>query len=92
MAGICRENNLVPWIIYGWKEKFLAGGRISPEDPGTVNASGTKKRLRHPIGEYAVASDVLKSAGGQASSIRDVAGLNKALHLCGCPRRCGITL
>ena len=24
MAEICREQNLVPRTVYGWKEKFLA--------------------------------------------------------------------
>ena len=27
MAEICREHNFVPRTVYGWKEKFLVGGR-----------------------------------------------------------------
>ena len=26
MAEMCREHNLAPRTVYGWKEKFLAGG------------------------------------------------------------------
>ena len=33
MAEICREHNLAPRTAYGWKEKFLAGGRGSLEGP-----------------------------------------------------------
>ena len=33
MAEICCECNFVPRTIYGWKEKFLAGGRSSLAGP-----------------------------------------------------------
>lgn len=33
MAKIYREHNLAPRAVYGWKEKFLAGGRGSLEGP-----------------------------------------------------------
>ena len=66
MAEICREHNLVPRTVYGWKEKFLAGGRSSLDGP---DASKQTKRhakevasLKRTIGEYAVANDALKKA------------------------------
>ena len=66
MAEICREHNLVPRTVYGWKEKFLTGGRSSLDGP---NASKQVKRhtkevasLKRLIGEYAVANDALKKA------------------------------
>ena len=66
MAEICREHNLVPRTVYGWKEKFVAGGRSSLEGP---DASKQAKRhakevasLKRIIGEYAVANDALKKA------------------------------
>ena len=68
MAEICREHNLVPRTVYGWKEKFLAGGRGSLDGP---DASKQAKRhakevasLKRIIGEYAVANDALKKALG----------------------------
>ena len=68
MAEICREHNLVPRTVYGWKTKFLAGGRSSLEGP---DASKQAKRhakeiasLKRLIGEYAVANDALKKAQG----------------------------
>ena len=68
MAEICREHNLVPRTVCGWKEKFLAGGRGSLDGP---DASKQAKRhakevasLKRIIGEYAVANDALKKALG----------------------------
>ena len=46
MAEICREYNLVPRTVYGWKEKFLAGGRISLDGP---DASKQAKRHKKEI-------------------------------------------
>ena len=66
MAEICRENNLVPRTIYGWKEKFLAGGRSSFEGPSAAKQTKRHQKeiatLKRIIGEYAVANDVLKKA------------------------------
>ena len=60
------REQLVPRTVYGWKERFLAGGRGSPEGPVLPNKpSGTKRRLRHSSvssAKYAVANDVLKKA------------------------------
>ena len=66
MAEICREHNLAPRTVYGWKEKFLVGGRSSLDGP---DASKQAKRhakevasLKRIIGENAVANDALKKA------------------------------
>ena len=66
MAEICREHNLVPRTVYGWKEKFLAGGRGSLEGPDASKQIKRHKKeiasLKRIIGEYAVANDALKKA------------------------------
>ena len=59
MAEICREHNLVPRTVYGWKEKFLAGGRSSIDGlDASKQVRRHKKEIASPkriIGEYAVA-------------------------------------
>ena len=66
MAKICREHNLVPRTVYGWKEKLLAGGRSSLDGPDASKQSKRHKKeiasLKRIIGEYAVANDALKKA------------------------------
>ena len=66
MAEICREHNLVPRTIYGWKEKLLAGGRSSFEGSDASKQARRHKKeivsLKRIIGEYAVANDALKKA------------------------------
>ena len=66
MAEICREHNLVPRTVYGWKEKFLAGGRNSLDGPDASKQVKRHKQetasLKRIIGEYAVANDALKKA------------------------------
>ena len=65
-----RECNLVPRTVCDWKEKFLAGGRSSPDGLGVFKQArlhaievASPKRI---IDEYAVANDALKkrSVGG----------------------------
>ena len=64
MAEICREHNLVPRTVYGWKEKFLAGGRSSLDGPNVSKQVRWHKKeitsLKRIIGEYAVANNALK--------------------------------
>ena len=64
MAGICREHSLVPRTVYGWKEKFLAGGQSLLDGPGVFKQITRHKKdialLKRIIGEYAVANDALK--------------------------------
>ena len=66
MAEICREHNLAPRTIHGWREKFLAGGRSSLDGPGASDQVQLHKKeitsLRRTIGEYAAANDALKKA------------------------------
>ena len=66
MAEICREHNLVPRTVYGWKEKFLAGGRGSLEGSDASKQAKRHKKeiasLKRIIGEYAVVNDALKKA------------------------------
>ena len=66
MAEICREHNLVPRTVYGWKKKFLVGGRGSLEGPyASKQAKRHKKEiasLKRIIDEYVVANDALKKA------------------------------
>ena len=66
MAEICREHNLVPRTVYGWKEKFLDGGRSSFEGSNASKQAKTHKKeiasLKRIIGEYAVVNDALKKA------------------------------
>ena len=51
MAEICREHNLVPRTVYGWKEKFLTGGRSSLEALTYLNKpSYTPKRSHRSRG------------------------------------------
>ena len=66
MAEICREYNLEPRTVYGWKEKFLAGGQSSLDGPDASKQSKRYKKeiasLKRIIGKYAVANDALKKA------------------------------
>ena len=66
MAEICREHNLALRTVYGWKEKFFAGGRGSLEGPDASKQTKRHKKeiasLKRIIGEYAVANDALKKA------------------------------
>ena len=66
MAEICREHNLIPRTVYGWKEKFLAGGRSSLDGPDVSKQAKRHAKevasLKRIIGEYAVANDALKKA------------------------------
>ena len=66
MAEMCSEHSLVPRTVYGWKEKFLAGGRSSLDGPDTSKQAQRHKKeitsLKRIIGEYAVANDALKKA------------------------------
>ena len=66
MAEICSEHNLVLRTVYGWKEKFLVGGRISLDGPDASKQAKRHKKeiasLKRIIGEYAVANDALKKA------------------------------
>lgn len=66
MAEICREHNLVPRTVYGWKEQFLDGGRSSFEGSNASKQTKIHKKeiasLKRIIGEYAVANDALKKA------------------------------
>ncbi len=97
MAEVCREHNLVPRTVYGWKEKFLADGHSSLEGPDASKQVQRHKKEITPLksinGECAVANDALKkSAGGQARMIaahvaREMVGLNRAPLLCGVSKR-----
>ena len=66
MAVICREYTLVPRTVYGWKEKFLTGGRSSLDGSDASKQVRRYKKeitsLKRIIGEYAVANDALKKA------------------------------
>ena len=66
MAEICREHNLVPRTVYGWKEKFLVGGRSSLDGPDVSKQAKRHAKevasLKRIIGEYAVAINALKKA------------------------------
>lgn len=66
MAEICREHNLAPRTVYGWKEKFLAGGQSLLDGPDASKQAKQHKKeiasLKRIIGEYAVANDALKKA------------------------------
>lgn len=66
MAEIYREHNLAPKAVYGWKEKFLAGGCGSLEGPDTSKQTRWHKKeiasLKMIIGEYAVTNDACKKA------------------------------
>ena len=64
MAELCRQHNLLPRTVYSWKEKFVAGGRISLDGSGTVRQARRHKKevesLKRLVGEYAVANAALK--------------------------------
>ncbi|MDE0265898.1 MAG: transposase [Thaumarchaeota archaeon] len=64
MAELCRQHNLVPRTIYNWKERFLEGGRSSPEGSNAGRRERLHGRevsdLKRIIGEYAVANAALK--------------------------------
>lgn len=63
MAEICREHNLVPRTVYGWKKKFLSGGRSSLDVSKQVSRHKEEiASLKRILGEYAVANDALKKA------------------------------
>ena len=66
MAEMCREHNLAPGTVYGWKEKFLAGGRSLLDGPDASKQITRHKKeiasLERIIGEYAVTNDALKKA------------------------------
>ncbi|MBI1658626.1 MAG: transposase [Thaumarchaeota archaeon] len=72
MAEICREHNLVPRTVYGWKEKFLTDGRSSLDGPDVRKQVTRHKKeissLRRIIGECAVANDTLKKRWGTSYS------------------------
>lgn len=70
MAEICRGHSLAPRAVYGWKEKFPAGGQSSLDGPDALKQAKRHEREIAPprriIGECAVANDALKkSAGGR---------------------------
>ena len=58
MAELCRQHNLVPRMVYLWKEKFLAGGRTSLDGFDAALQSKRHRRevgsLKRIIGEYTV--------------------------------------
>ena len=64
MAELCRQHNLAPRTVYGWKEKFLAAGRGSFEGPDAASRTRSHRKevasLKRIIGEYAVANEALK--------------------------------
>ena len=64
MAEICRQHNLAPRTVYGWKDRFLAAGRGAFDGSDAVSRVKRHKQevasLKRIIGEYAVANEALK--------------------------------
>lgn len=64
MANICRQHDLAPRTVYGWKERFLVAGRGAFDGSDAASRARHHKRevaaLKRIIGEYAVAIDALK--------------------------------
>ena len=60
---IYREHNLVPWTVYGWKEKFLTGGRSSLDGSDVSKQAKQHKKevasLKRIIGECVVVGVVV---------------------------------
>ena len=68
----------MPWTVYGWRKRFLAGRHSSLDDLGASKQVRRHKKeitsLKIIIGEYAMANDVLKKrcrAGENECGVHD---------------------
>src|SRR5215467_11897705 len=63
LAELCRKYNLKPNIFYGWKQKFIEGGKMALTGSGeNINKQlqAENERLKKLIGELTIAKDAFK--------------------------------
>ncbi len=66
VAELCRKHNVTPNAFYGWKDKFLDGGKLAlagslKTSPGEELAAENES-LKKLIGELTIANSALKKA------------------------------
>jgi transposase-like protein len=64
MAELCRKYAVNPTVFYGWKEKFIEGGKQaltrSRRNGGEGELQTENDRLKRLIGELTIANDAFK--------------------------------
>jgi len=63
LAELCRKHNLKPNVFYGWKQKFIEGGKMALTGSGeNINKQlqAENERLKKLIGELTIANDAFK--------------------------------
>jgi transposase-like protein len=63
LAELCRKYNLKPNVFYGWKQKFIEGGKMALTGSGeNINKQlqAENERLKKLIGELTIANDAFK--------------------------------
>ena len=66
MAELCRKYDVNPTVFYGWKEKFIEGGKQaltrSRRNGGEGELQTENERLKQLIGELTIANDAFKKS------------------------------
>ena len=63
LAELCRKYNLKPNVLYGWKQKFIEGGKMALTGAGeNINKQlqAENERPKKLIGELTIANDAFK--------------------------------
>jgi transposase-like protein len=64
LAELCRKYNLNPNVFYGWKDKFIEGGKMalsgSLKNDINKELEAENERLKRIIGELTIANDAFK--------------------------------
>ena len=64
VAELCRKYAVNPVVFYGWKEKFIEGGKQaltrSKRNHGAGEFQAENERLKQLIGELTIANDAFK--------------------------------
>jgi len=64
VAELCRKYAVTPAVFYGWKEKFIEGGKQALSRPRRNGGGGElqaeNERLKQLIGELTIANDAFK--------------------------------
>lgn len=63
-AELCRKHNIHPQTFYQWRDKFIAGGKVSlngtPKGDVCKNLQNENDSLKKLIGELTITNDILK--------------------------------
>ncbi len=63
LKAICLRMNLRPNVFYGWKQKFIEGGKMALTGSGEnidKQLQAENERLKKLIGELTIANDAFK--------------------------------